>query len=191
VAHFPHLTPLTDIFSNDIVNLMGLIVVSKVLKYKAFIFALALVISLSFFQSSQSLNESTQTPSSRENNSDLSASSETPSIPEIPNLPDEDSDVDENENVSKASISIRVKTTTNSLTNIEGDLELDETTIEIIEREITSGSIKLSFTSNGGDFKIKEKIEDEEGKTSVKFSSKSNQKTINEISSETSVDLEN
>lgn len=191
MAHFPHLTPLTDIFSNDIVNLMGLIVVSKVLKYKAFIFALALVISLSFFQSSQSLNESTQTPSSRENNSDLSASSETPSIPEIPNLPDEDSDVDENENVSKASISIRVKTTTNSLTNIEGDLELDETTIEIIEREITSGSIKLSFTSNGGDFKIKEKIEDEEGKTSVKFSSKSNQKTINEISSETSVDLEN
>lgn len=170
---------------------MGLIVISKVLKYKAFVFALALVLSLSFFQSSQSLNESTKTPNSRENNSEVFDTSETPSISEIPDLPDEDSDVDENENVSKASISIRVKTTTNSLTNIEGDLEPAETTIDIIEREITSGSIKLSFTSNGGNFKIKEKIEDEEGKTSVKFSSKSNQKTINEISSETSIDLEN
>lgn len=167
---------------------MGLIVISRVLKYKAFIFAIILVLSLAFFQSNQALHESTVDPNSDENNSEASKTPETPSIPETPDLPDENND--DSEGTSKTSISISLKTNTNNLTSIEGDSETDETTVRIIEREIEGGSIKLSFTSNGGDFKIKEKIEDDAGKTSVKFSSKSSQSTKNESSNEISIDLE-
>lgn len=166
---------------------MGLIVVTRVLKYKTFIFAVILVLSLAFFQSNQSLDETSEARGSSENNSEVSNTTETPSIPEIPTPPDKV--VRDDEGVFKTSISISVKTNTNTLANIDGDLESGETTVTIIEREITSGSIKLSFKSSGGDFKIKEKIENEEGKTSVKFSSKSNHTTKNEYSREISIDL--
>lgn len=167
---------------------MGLIVISKVLKYKTIIFAVILVLSLAFFQSNQSLNETSEAPVSDSSSSNSTGTPETPSIPKTPDLPDgKDND---SKGTSKTSISISLKTNTNNLANVEGDSKTGNTTIEVIEREIEGGSIKLSFTSNGGDFKIKEKIEDDDGKTSVKFSSKSSQSTKNESSSEISIDLE-
>ena len=166
---------------------MGLIVISKVLKYKTFIFAVILVFSLAFFQSNQSLDESSESTISDSNNSETLSIPKTPSIPKIPDLPEENDDNDES--VSKTSISISLKTSVNNLNDVDSDSELDETTVEVIEREISSGSIKLSFTSYGGKFKIKEKIDGEDGKTSVKFSSKSNQTTKNESSSETTINL--
>ncbi len=167
---------------------MGLIVISKVLKYKAFIFAVILVLSLAFFQSNQSLNESSEAPISNSSSSRSVDTPETPSIPETPDLPDGNDN--NSKGTSKTSISISLRTSTNNLASIKGDSKTNDTTIEVIEREIESGSIKLSFSSNGGDFKIKEKIEDDEGKTSVKFSSKSSQSTKSENSSEISIDLE-
>lgn len=171
--------------------MMGLIVISKVLKYKAFLIALALISTLAFFQSNQALDDSSNQPKQDDNQPSQSGVPETPSIPETPDAPDTPdlpgNDENNGDSDSQTSISITIRTNFNNLDLPGGDSE--ETTIEEIKREITNGSISLSFDSNGADQKVREKIEDEDGETSIKFSVDSDQKTKTKVSKETEIDI--
>ena len=170
---------------------MVMIVISRVLKYRAFIIALALVSALAFLQSNQSQSQQRLPRNLTDNETSESEQAEPPSIPEtpdIPDLPDTPDLPDEEDNVnsgsSTASVSISVKTSIGDSGNGE-DLE-EETTIE----EITNGSISLKFTSNDGRGKIRKKIEEEDGRASVSFRLKYDQDSKSEINIENSIEKE-
>ena len=174
---------LTYFLLDDNVNQMGLIVISRVLKYRALILGTVLLLTLAFFQSNQALDESSVESSNGGSAPSQSGAPETPSIPKTPNLPGTPNLPDNDDSTIKISISI--KTTTNA-NESGGESESDEEiTIEKIERVITNGSISLTFTSNGEEQSIKEKIENEVGKVSVKFRTKSDIDSENEFSQET------
>ena len=67
---------------------MGLIVISRVLKYRAFIIALALVSALAFFQSNQSQSQERPLGSLTDNETSEEDQPESPSIPQTPDIPD-------------------------------------------------------------------------------------------------------
>lgn len=162
---------------------MRLIVFSKVLKYRALYIGIALLLTLAFFQSNQSLDQSSLTSNSGDDTTVQVGTPETPSTTETPDFPENPDLPDNGDSSTKISISIKTTTNTNELG--EESESGGETIIEKIEREITNGSISLVFTSSGGEQNIKEKIEDEEGKISVKFKTKSDLDSENDISQET------
>ena len=167
---------------------MGLIVLSKVLRYKALIIAVLLISTLAFFQSNQSLVDTQISNDKGDNEKIQDATTVAPSIPQTPTLPDTP-DLPNND-VSSAKISISIKTTTHTNKTSNNSDSDEEITIEKIEREISNGSISLTFISNGEDQNIKEKFEDEEGKVSIKFKVKSSTNSKNEISIEQEIERE-
>lgn len=167
---------------------MGLIVLSKVLRYKALIIAVLLISTLVFFQSNQSLVDNQVSNSQGDNEKIQDATTVASSIPQTPTLPDAP-DLPNND-VSSAKISISIKTTTHTNKTSNNSDSDEEITIEKIEREISNGSISLTFISNGEDQNIKEKFEDEEGKASIKFKVRSSTDSKNEISIEQEIERE-
>lgn len=167
---------------------MRLIVFSRVLKYRAIFIGIVLLLTLAFFQSSQSLGESSPESNIGNSTSSDSGTPETPSTPETPFLPENPDLPGSSDSTTRVSISIKTTTNTNN-SDVDSESE-EETTFAEIKKEVTNGSIRLTFTSNGEEQNIKEKIEDEIGKTSVKFKTKSNTNSTNEISQETTIEKE-
>ena len=167
---------------------MGLIVISRVLKYRALILGVVLVATLAFFQSNQALDETstesnTDNPSSTQSdNPETPSTPETPEVTETPEVPDEE--VSDDTGFSTASVRISIKTSTGD--GGSGESSEEETTIE----EITNGSISLQFTSNDGGQRIKKKIEEEDGRTSVSFRSKYDQDSKSDVTIENSIERE-
>src|SRR3989344_6139852 len=163
---------------------MVMIVISRVLKYRAFIIALALVSALAFFQSNQSQSQQRLPSNLTDNETSESEQAQPPSIPETPDLPDTPDSPDSEEG-SKTSISISINTNTNgedSDTSVDIDttpqIPLDE--LADIEEEFKDGSGNLNIDLDT----------DEDGHSEVNLRTRFRQKTVNKSSFEQDIDRE-
>jgi hypothetical protein len=139
------------------------IVISKVFKYKALLIGSALVFSLAFLYSSQSLNESTPKANSEESNLSQNNSPKAPSIPETPDLPDSETETPETpdspENSSNVTTSIKIKINTetdgeDAKTSVDIDSDPPISTEGILD-DIQNGNFNISLdTGSDGQFEI-------------------------------------
>lgn len=160
---------------------MGLIVISKVLRYKAFIIASALVFSLAFFQTNQSLNESSTEPVADESTSEQVVSNETPSSTETP---EESTPPESKEDEGRSVISIDISTNASgdgqSSVNINTTPQIPLEDLERIEEDFEDGNGNLSIDLNT----------DGDGHSEVDLRTRFRQKTVNRSSIEQNIDRE-
>ena len=92
---------------------MGSIVLSKVLKFKSNYIGIAVVLIIAFFQSNQTLGESSTNSNSANKSTTKVSSPETPSTPETPDLPRKPDLPKNNRSYTRKSIVITTSTTIN------------------------------------------------------------------------------